>query len=169
MTDLLFGQRVGKASDTISALGDVDELMAALGLLRVHARLDRTQRVAAEVQQTLIGLMGELATPSGEEEKYAGTHMQSISAMDVEKLDVQVRELEAMKMTFKGWVLPGAAGSASGAAADMARAVCRRAERSICALPGGRKYAQILRYMNRLSDVLWLLARAEERTSSSEP
>ncbi len=162
-TDLLFGARVGKGSERIQALGDVDELNAALGLLRVHAQDVRTVEVSARVQSWLIGLMGELATPPGGEERYAASHSQITTAEQVEWLDDWVTRLEAEKFKFEGWVLPGAAGARGGAFADHARAVCRRAERSVAALAEPVSNPEVLRFLNRLSDVLWLLARVEDR------
>ena len=162
-TDLLFGSRVSKSHERIHALGDVDELNAALGLLRVYARESRTIEIAARVQPWLIGLMGELATPPGNEERYATTHQQGVTAEQVEWLDDWVARLEAEKFTFNGWVLPGAAGARAGAFADMARTVCRRAERSVISLREAVTNAEVVRFLNRLSDVLWLLARLEDK------
>ncbi len=166
-TDLLFGCRIAKNHPRLQALGDVDEFNAALGLLRVHAKTEETAAVCAEAQRRLIDLMGELATPPGEEARYASSHASRvISAAEVAGLDDWVSRLEGSGVIrFEGWALPGAAGSVAGAQADMARAVCRRAERAVndladtdLAVPN----AEIARYLNRLSDVLWLLARWEE-------
>lgn len=166
-TDLLFGCRIAKNHPRLQALGDVDELNAALGLLRVHAATEEAAAVCAEAQRCLIDLMGELATPPGEEARYAGSHAgRVISAAEVAGLDDWVGRLEGSgAIRFEGWALPGAAGCVAGAQADMARAVCRRAERSVNDLAGGElaaPNAEIPRYLNRLSDVLWLLARLEE-------
>ncbi len=166
-TDLLFGGRVPKNHPSIVALGDVDELNAALGLLRVHARTAASKEVAAAVQLWLIGLMGELATPAGKEAAYADTHTQQVTSEQVAFLDGWVEKLEREgQFKFKGWVLPGGAGLAGGAHADYARTVCRRAERSIYDL-GTR--GEPLRFLNRLSDVLWLLARWEEKEGADAP
>jgi len=166
-TDLLFGCRVKKDYPRIEAIGCVDELNAALGLLRVTARYEVTQREVPDVQMTLIALMGELATPVGEEERYAATHPQRVSTDTVTHLDDLVRNLEAAgALKFKGWALPGAEGSLSSAHADMARTICRRAERSMVGLentPEAVPNEAIVQYLNRLSDVLWLLARMEEK------
>ena len=167
-TDLLFGCRVKKDYPRIEAIGCVDELNAALGLVRVTARYEVTQREVPEVQMTLIALMGELATPTGREDHYAATHPQRVDASTVTHLDDLVRDLEASgALEFKGWALPGAEGSLSGAHCDMARTICRRAERAVVSLEGTAEEVpnvEIVRYLNRLSDVLWLLARMEEKT-----
>ncbi len=165
-TDLLFGCRLAKNHPRIHALGDVDELNAALGLLRVHARTAEVVEVCAAVQRQLIDLMGELATPPGQEARYAATHPRVIGAAEVAWLDGWVSRIEGGEaIKFEGWALPGAAGSVAGAHADLARAVCRRAERAVNDLAGTDQAVpngEIPRYLNRLSDVLWLLARLEE-------
>ena len=168
-TDLLFGCRVLKNHPRIHALGAVDELNAALGLLRVSALRDETKSFVAEIQMWLIALMGELATPCGEEAKYAATHPERIDAAKVEFLDGGVTRLEKDGcLNFKGWVLPGGAGVMSGAHADLARTICRRAERCVIDLEGTNDAVpnpEIVRFLNRLSDVLWLMARWEERAA----
>jgi cob(I)alamin adenosyltransferase len=170
-TDLLFGQRVPKKHPRVKALGAVDELTAALGLMRVHADHSATRDIAAWTQLKLISLMGELATPQGQEQRYATTHAgQQISTEDVQWLDAWVARIEqGVQLTFKGWVLPGAAGKLGAAHADMARAVARRAEIAIMDLESTHDQipnAEVLRLLNRLSDVLWLLARCEEQVPS---
>lgn len=166
-TDLLFGCRVKKDYPRVECIGSVDELNAALGLLRVTAKIPFSIREVPVMQQNLIALMGELATPLGEEARYAASHSQKFTPEMVEHLDEVVAELEsAGAMKFQGWALPGAAGSLSGAHADFARTVCRRAERAVVNLDGTPEAVPngaIVRYLNRLSDVLWLLARMEEK------
>jgi len=169
-TDLLFGQRVPKNHPRIIALGAVDELNAALGLLRIHAATKEAQDLASQTQLLLIGLMGELATPSGDEAHYQQTHTPQIKPEHVAWLDGWVERLEREgQFKFKGWVLPGGAGIAGGAYADFARTVCRRAESHIVDLDStgdGLPNEEVVRFLNRLSDVLWLLARWEERGSA---
>ncbi len=166
-TDLLFGHRITKKHPRIHALGDVDELNAALGLLRVHARRPETTEVCAQVQRWLIDLMGEIATPPGLEQRYSETHPHTIAPAEVTWLDEKVAFLEAHgALKFEGWALPGAAGSLAGAHADMARTIARRAERTLIDLTGTEQAIpnpEITRFLNRLSDVLWLLARWEEQ------
>jgi len=171
-TDMLFGQRVPKHHPRIQALGEVDELNAALGLLRIHAGTPETREVAAQVQLWLIGLMGELATPAGGEEKYGRTHTQQVTPEQVASLDGWVAKLESEgQFKFAGWVLPGGAGVAGGAYADFARTVCRRAERSLMTLVSTADEltnVEPVRFLNRLSDVLWLLARWEEKQAAGD-
>lgn len=166
-TDLLYGQRAAKSHPRIHALGAVDELNAALGPLRVSALKQETQEFLPRVQRRLIELMGELATPAGLEERYAQAHPDRIGGPDLVWLDELVAALEAGgAMQFKGWALPGEAGVMSGAHADLARVAARRAERAVVDLNGTPEEVpnrEVLRFLNRLSDVLWLLARWEER------
>ena len=166
-TDLLFGQRVPKNHPRIVALGAVDELNAALGLLRTHSGMAESVEVAHRTQELLIGLMGELATPAGGEEHYKQSHPQQIKSDHVIWLDQWVERLEREgQFKFKGWVFPGAKGVAGGAYADFARTICRRAESCVVDLSlsgNGLPNEEVVRFLNRLSDVLWLLARWEER------
>ena len=165
-TDLLFGCRLSKSHPRVHALGSVDELNAALGPLRIAALKPETSEVASTVQPWLISLMGELATPPGLEARYAEKHA-AFDAGKVTWLDEWVAKLEAGgALEFKGWALPGEAGVMSGAYADLARVACRRAERHIVDLIGTDQAvpnAEVMRFLNRLADVLWLLGRWEER------
>ena len=166
-TDLLFGERAAKSHPRIHALGAVDELNAALGPLRISATKPETKEIVPIIQRWLIGLMGELATPPGMEARYAEKFPELIDAEKVGRLDALGAQLEASgAMNFQGWALPGEAGVMSGAHADLARVAARRAERTLVDLddtPERITNREILRFLNRLSDVLWLLARWEER------
>jgi cob(I)alamin adenosyltransferase len=169
---LLFGCRIQKSHPRIHALGAVDELNAALGVLRVSALRAEVREFVGKVQRQLIGLMGELATPPGQEARYAETHKDLIAMAEVGELDDWVARLERDGcLHFKGWALPGEAGVLSGAHADVARTVCRRAERMVIDLDGMAERVpnrEIVRYLNRLSDVLWLIARWEEKLGNVE-
>jgi cob(I)alamin adenosyltransferase len=171
-TDLLFGCRLAKSHPRVHALGAVDELNAALGPLRIAALREETKTIVAQTQRWLIDLMGELATPPGQETRYAETHPQRISTKNVEWLDEWVAKLEAGgALKFQGWALPGEAGVMSGAYADLARVACRRAERNVIDLldtPDEVPNTEVMRFLNRLSDVLWLLARWEEQTATTQ-
>ncbi len=172
-TDLLFGTRAAKSHPRIHALGAVDELNAALGPLRISAIKSETLDLIPKIQRWLISLMGEIATPPGQEERYATTHQDLISSEQLTILDETVAHLEASgALQFKGWALPGEAGVMSGAHADLARVAARRAERAVADLhdtPEAIPNACILKFLNRLSDVLWLLARWEERSPDAPP
>lgn len=169
-TDLLFGCRLSKSHPRVHALGAVDELNAALGPLRVAALRAETREIVAQVQPWLITLMGELATAPGDEARYAAKHA-PFDAAKTAWLDEWVAKLEAAgALEIKGWALPGEAGVMTGAYADLARTACRRAERNVVDLVGTEQEvpnAEVMRFLNRLADVLWLVARWEEKTKGA--
>jgi Uncharacterized conserved protein len=109
-----------------------------------------------------VGLMGELATLPSDLERYAKGGYAVISAEMTGRLEGLIKVLEAQNISFKGWATPGA--NLAAATLDSARTVCRRAERRVCELHerGEIKNSEILIYLNRLSDLLWLLARQAE-------
>jgi len=159
-TELMFGRRVPKTHPSVAAYGEVDELTSALGLARaLGTRTEVTSAIAAR-QTELIGLMGELATAPEDRDRYAAAGYARLTPETADALTAETAVLEAsLKARFSGWVIPGADTTPCGAALDLARAVCRRAERTV--LASHESNPQIVRYLNRLSDFLWLLARLE--------
>ncbi len=172
-TSLLYGQRVPKDHPQIEAVGAFDELNVALGA--VKPRLSGGAREAAitelivAVQKNLVVLMGEIACAESDAARYAASKFEKLARGDLERLDREVAALEARGLSFDGWATPGA--NARAAAFEFARVAARRAERRLTTLPAhGRSVRPELRqFVNRLSDLLWLLAReAEEiRTANS--
>ena len=125
-TDLLFGTRLSKCHPRVHALGEVDELNAALGLIRVFSRIPETVEICATVQQHLIPFMGQIATPPGQETRYAATHPRVLTQTEIAWLDAWVSRLESDPACQPhGWSLPGAAGSIAAAHADLARTIAR--------------------------------------------
>lgn len=165
-TELMFGRRVPKTHPSVAAYGEVDELTSALGLARAFGtRTEVTSAIAAR-QSELIGLMGELATAPEDRGRYAAAGYARLTPEIVDGLTTATAALEASLNTrFNGWIIPGADTTPCGAALDLARAVCRRAERGV--LSGGECNPQIIRYLNRLSDFLWLLARLESASAQT--
>jgi len=163
-TSLMYGRRVPKTDLQVDAYGCVDELTAALGLARaLSASKFITEQILA-VQKELIVVMGELATSGEDLERYAKDGFQLTTAAMVDRLSTVITELEKDKSLYpKDWVIPGR--SAASAGLDLARTTCRRAERRVAALAqrDGKSNPEILRYLNRLSDFCWLLARYAER------
>lgn len=158
----MFGRRVSKSDQRVAACGAVDELNAALGLVRVAA--DCSAMVAAELvpalQKDLVLLMGELATDPEDLPRYLESGFEQVSGSMVERLGDEVARIERdFEIAFKGWAMPGDAGRSGAAHLDLARTICRRAEREVVILGVGN--GEIVRYLNRLSDLLWLLARVE--------
>jgi cob(I)alamin adenosyltransferase len=106
-------------------------------------------------------LMGEIAVPVSELERY-GRDFPRMTPELTAKLEALVRDLEQRNISFKGWATPGA--NLHSGALDLARSVCRRAERHVCGLQisGELRNPEILIYLNRLADLLWLFARLGE-------
>lgn len=166
-TRLIFGQKVGKDHPAIAAVGDTDELNAALGLARIYVRREDIAGVIARAQHDIVGIMGQLSAGPGDLVRYREQGFRGIGVAEVERLTAEGAALEAeFPDGFRTWSVPGAAGVAGGAWLEMARCVCRRAERSVAALgaAGAAPDAAIPAWFNRLSDVLWLAARAEEKS-----
>lgn len=160
-TDLLFGKRIAKTSVRVEALGAVDELNAALGLARVAGAEGDVLALIDAVQERLVGLMGQLAVLPEDEERYREKGFASVGPDEVAWLEREGRAIEAAGVKFTGWARPGADGSMARAAVDVARSVSRRAERAVLALhESGEPVPEAVRlFFNRLSDLLWLLAR----------
>ncbi len=158
-TALMYGRRVPKSHPRVEACGTVDELNATLGLARATAEHDFVRDNLFAIQKDLVVLMGELGVQPEDLERYVKDGYPLVTPGLTAKLDALVHEIEAQNISFKGWATPGA--SKPSAALDLARTVCRRAERRVCALKesGELKNAEIFIYFNRLSDLLWLLAR----------
>lgn len=167
-TSLMYGRRVSKADPRVDAYGCVDELNAALGLVRATADNAFIARHVFDVQKELITLMGELATARQDLARYTKDGYQLTTAAMVDRLTAVIDELEKDKLLhFKGWAIPGSV--MVSAALDIARTTCRRAERRVAALQeqDAGHNGEILRYLNRLSDLCWLLARYAEHVKQS--
>lgn len=163
-TSLLYGQRVPKDHPQVEAVGAFDELNVALGAIKplLGANGISTRELLTAVQHNLVALMGELACAEADIARYADSKFVKIDAPDLARLDEAIAALEAKGLKFDGWATPG--GNALSVAFDTARVTARRAERRLTALPTqGRSIRPDLRaYVNRLSDLLWLLAREAE-------
>jgi cob(I)alamin adenosyltransferase len=158
-TALMYGRRVPKTHPRVEACGAVDELNAAVGLARATAEHDFVRGNLLAIQKDLIVLMGEVSVATEDLPRYTKDGYSLITPEMTAKLDVLVREIEAQNISFKGWATPGA--TPPSAALDLARTICRRAERRVCGLKesGELRNAEIVIYLNRLSDLLWLFAR----------
>jgi cob(I)alamin adenosyltransferase len=165
-TALMYHRRVSKRDPRVEAYGAVDELNAALGMARASASDPALRRRLETIQKDLVVLMGELATHSDDLPRYAKDGYPVVTPALTAKMDAIVQEIEARQTVFKGWSTPGA--NMASATLELARTVCRRAERRACALQeaGALKNAEIIVYMNRLSDALWLMARQAEHDTS---
>jgi cob(I)alamin adenosyltransferase len=160
-TALMYGRRLPKHDLRVETYGTVDELNAALGLARAHAGAGPIGDLLLSIQKQLVTLMGTLAVAPQDAARYAADKYPKLEPAMLAGLDAEVARLEAGKIVFDGWATPGA--TVGAATLDVARTVCRRAERLVA-----RLHAQdpvdslVIHYLNRLSDLLWLLARAAE-------
>jgi len=159
-TSLMYGRRVSKNDPRVEAYGAVDELTAALGIARAMCDDKFVTEQIFAAQKDLINVMGELATLPEDRQRYLKDGFQVTDAKMVDRTTAVIVDLEKDKSLYpKDWVIPGA--TAVSAALDFARTICRRAERHVAALKDPNP--DILRYLNRLSDWCWLLARYMEK------
>jgi cob(I)alamin adenosyltransferase len=167
-TGLMYGRRVSKMHPRVEACGTADELNAALGMARATATENFVSENLFAIQKDLIVLMGEVGVATEDAPRYVKDGYSMVTPEMTAKLDVLVKEIESQKVSFKGWATPGA--MQSSATLDMARTICRRAERRVCDLKeaGELKNGEIIIFLNRLSDLLWLFARRVETKSSSD-
>lgn len=160
-TGLFGGARVGKDDPRVEAYGTVDELNSCLGVVRALAPSAHTEEALQQIQSDLFTLGAELACMPGKEDKL---RMTPIGEPDVLRLEGWIDRSEAPLEPLKNFVLPG--GSPAAAELHRARTVCRRAERRT--LTAGRSSAvraEVVIYLNRLSDLLFVFARYENHVS----
>ena len=164
-TSLMYGRRLPKADPRVDAYGCIDELTAALGLARSISTDKFLSDEILAAQKDLIVVMGEMATAPEDRERYVKDGFQLTTAAMADRVTAVIFDLEKDKTLYpKDWVIPG--GTAVSAALDFARATCRRAERHIASSAGEKDFnPEILRYLNRLSDLCWILARYAEKSS----
>jgi cob(I)alamin adenosyltransferase len=161
-TGLMYGRRLPKNHPRVEAYGTVDELNAAIGLARALAADPFIRDPLLAIQQDLIIVMGELGILPEDLARYVQQGYSLVTPAMTARLEALVRELEAQKISFKGWATPGATVNAG--ALDVARTICRRAERRVLDLRPSdeRQNGEIVIYLNRLGDLLWLMARWSE-------
>ena len=159
-TDLLGGGRVGKDDPRVEAYGEVDELNAGLGTCAAASPHADLRELVRGIQATLFSLGAYLASPdAGRRERAA---IPAVGEGDVEALEKRIDAFESELEPLRRFILPG--GTPAAAAFHVARAVCRRAERRAVALHRAEALPPLaLRYLNRLSDLLFVLARVENR------
>jgi cob(I)alamin adenosyltransferase len=158
-TGLMYNRRVSKTHPRVEAYGCVDELNTAIGLARATAPEAFVKENLLVIQKDLVTLMGELATAVEDLPRYVKDGYSLVTSQMTAKLDHLVRDIEAQKITYHGWATPG--DSPASAALDLARTTCRRAERRVVALQEADllQNSEIIIYLNRLADLLWLFAR----------
>jgi cob(I)alamin adenosyltransferase len=154
-TGLFGGARVAKDDSRVDAYGTVDEANAAIGLALAYCQVPLVKRVLGEVQSDLFTVGAELASVSGQEARLG---IQLLTDADVLRLELAIDEAEAPLPPLKNFILPG--GPPDVAALHFARTVARRAERRVLTLSAREPVRPtLLAYLNRLADLLFVLAR----------
>ena len=165
-TSLLHGQRVPKDHPQIEAVGAFDELNVEIGAARSLAADPAARELLGSIQGLLVAVMGEIACAEEDAPGHARSKFARLSDGDLRRLDDFLAALESKGLRTDGWATPGA--NPTALAFDRARVAARRAERRLSGLPAGGRAARplLLQWTNRLSDILWLLAREAETRAS---
>lgn len=162
-TGLFGGGRVSKTTPRVEAYGTVDELNSWLGLVRAEGIAEVVDSVLAQIQDDLLCLGAEIATAPGNETKLSSRR---VRAPEIATLEAAIDEHEAALPALQNFILPG--GSRAGALLHVARTVCRRAERrTLTAAEESPLPNEIIVYLNRLSDLLFVLARRANQLAAA--
>lgn len=168
-TGLVDGSRLPKSAPRMAAIGDVDELNSAIGVALTHDLPEAARAQLARIQNELFDLGADFATPGPD---FTPSEMSlRIVASQVERLEAEIDAMNADLEPLRSFILPG--GDRAAAAIHLARAICRRAERSAVAANAGPRAASALNpvglaYVNRLSDHLFVLARWLNRAGAGD-
>ncbi len=162
-TSLFDNTRVRKSDARVDAYGEVDEVNACLGAARAAGVDAGIAGVLEAVQKDLFALGARLADPSARISDRVTKA--AIAEADILRLEGEIDRLEAELPPLRRFILPG--GSPAGAALHLARTVCRRAERRVVALGAGQVEPMVVVYLNRLSDLLFVMARAVNHRSGA--
>jgi cob(I)alamin adenosyltransferase len=156
-TVLIGGERVAKSDLRVEAYGTIDELTAALGFARAICADEELRALTKAIQRELFAVSGAVANPAANEREPPYVTDEMVAA-----LTAHVTRIEAIEGIIGDWSLPGE--HAAAAAYDLARTICRRAERALVRLEetGAQIPVQTIAYLNRLSDLLWLFGRLLE-------
>jgi cob(I)alamin adenosyltransferase len=156
-TRLIGGIQVSKSDLRVEAYGAIDELGAVMGFARSICGDEEVDRLTKEIQRELFIVASSVANPRALQKQPP-----DVTSAMAERLTQEVNRIECLAGILSDWALPG--DHTAAAAYDMARSVCRRAERSVVRLreAGEEVSDEVVRYLNRLSDLLWLFGRALE-------
>jgi cob(I)alamin adenosyltransferase len=164
-TGLFGGGRVAKSHPRVEAYGDVDELNAVLGFVRATEPLPRIDSLLVPIQQDLFAIGALLATPDRDKMRQ---HLEKAKVDDarIAELERAIDAGDAELEPLRSFILPG--GTPKAAALHVARTVCRRAERRVVELASDTEIPQlVIIYLNRLSDLLFTLARVANRVAGA--
>lgn len=159
-TSLFGGKRVQKNHKRIEAYGTIDELNSVLGLVISENISDKVKNILLEIQNKLFVLGGELATPNN----VKSNAIINIDLEDIKYIEICIDDIDEVLEPLKSFILPGGCKSAS--LLHFARTVCRRAERLIIDIEDGIN-ENIIKFVNRLSDLLFILARYENKVNNT--
>ena len=161
-TSLLYGGRISKNGPHTEAYGVCDEAVSAMGLARALSEDDRVKNILRELQKELFTVAAELATDPQRYEMFR-LHFKPVTPEMVTRLEELIDDLERDTEMPNVFILPG--GSPTSAAIDLARTIIRTSERRVVAMDEQNKLtnSEVLRYMNRLGDLLFVLARYQDR------
>jgi len=162
-TGLFGGTRVAKSDPRVAAYGDVDELNAWLGLVRAEIGDPDLAPMLDQIQRDLFALGARLADPA--KKIAARVKKAAVTDEDISRLENWIDRLESELAPLRRFILAG--GSRAGAALHVSRTICRRAERSMVALGSDAVEPELLIYVNRLSDLLFVMARAANRRAGA--
>ena len=163
-TGLFGGGRVSKTHPRVEAYGDVDELNAAIGMARAIEMMPRIDEVLVPVQRDLFAIGALLATPDRDKMKRQ-LEKASIDERRIRELEQAIDDGDAELEPLRSFIVPG--GTPKAAALHVARTVCRRSERRVIALDQEEIPAIVIVYLNRLSDLLFTLARVANRRAGA--
>jgi cob(I)alamin adenosyltransferase len=163
-TGLFGGGRVSKTHPRVEAYGDVDELNAAIGLARAIESMPRVDEVLVPLQRDLFAIGALLATPELDKMKRQ-LEKASIDERRITELEHAIDDGDRELEPLKAFIVPG--GTPKAAALHVARTVCRRAERRVIALANEEIPQVVVVYLNRLSDLLFTLARVANRRAGA--
>ena len=156
------GSRISKDSERVTAYGNVDELNASLGIVKNYAN-KKMKQILSEIQNDLFDLGADLCVPDEKESK----KKLRISTNQIKKLESNIDQMNKSLKPLKSFILPG--GSETASFMHLSRTICRRAERSIVSLKRNEKINEnTLKYLNRLSDWLFVASRLDNQEKSSE-
>ena len=166
-TRLLFGGQVSKTDIRTDAYGSTDEAVSAMGLARALSQDSRVKEILLRVQREMFTVGAELATTPGKHDQLKSS-FSAVTAEMVEQAERDIDELDSQIDLPNSFIIPGA--SAASGALDVARTTLRRAERRVVALSEEQPFEnpEVLRYLNRVSDLLFMLARYEDRSMPFE-
>lgn len=155
-TGLLGGKRVSKWNLRIWAIGEIDELSAVIGVIRPFGVPKKMDMLLGQIQEALFVMGAEISSPQ------KNPNLPSLQKSETEKLEKIIDEYDAKLPELRNFILPS--GSKTGSLLHLARTVCRRAERRVVELSQKENISEnIIPYLNRLSDLLFVLARSENK------